>query len=159
MRRVGGVLETSSGYGLYFYTKTQFGNFALWLEWREQHNGDNSGVFIRTPGPAVADPLQQAVDQGHEIQIDDLGAPDGAAIHRTGAIYNLQGPSSFPVSPLGEWNTYLIEAAGNQITVTFNGVVVNTYTSTRQPSGYLALQMHDWPSRIQFRNLQIKTSP
>ena len=159
IRTVGGVFETLSGYGLYFYTKEQFANFALWLEWREQHTGDNSGVFIRTPGPAVPDPLQQAVDQGHEIQIDDLGAPDGAGIHRTGALYALQAPTAFPIKPLGEWNTYLIEADADAITVTLNGIQVTGFTSTREASGYLALQMHDWPSRIQFRNIQIRKLP
>jgi choline dehydrogenase-like flavoprotein len=156
MLRYGTVLETAGGYGLSFYTKEAFANFALWVEWRETHTGDNSGVFIRTPGTGVGDPLQQAVDQGHEIQIDDLGAPEGAGIHRTGAIYALQAPSSFPIRPLGEWNTYLITANGNQIDVTLNGIPINSYTSTRGTSGYLALQMHDFPSRVQFRNLQVK---
>ncbi len=157
--RFGAVLETAGGYGLYFYKKAQFANFALWVEWREAHTGDNSGVFLRTPGPAVANALQVAVDQGHEIQIDDLGAPDGAGVHRSAAIYALQGPTSFPVKPLGEWNSYLIEANGAHITVTFNGTVVNSYTSTRAASGFLGLQAHDSPSRVQFRNLQIKTLP
>ena len=159
MLRVGTVFETSGGYGLYFYTKEQFANFQLWVEWREAHTGDNSGVFIRTPGAAAANALQAAVDQGHEVQIDDVGAPDGAAIHRTGAIYALQGPSAFPMQPLGVWNTYLIEANGSQITVTLNGTQVNNYTSSRSPSGFVALQAHDFPSRIQFRNLQVKKLP
>ena len=159
MLRFGNVMETSGGYGLYFYTKEQFANFALWLEWREAGTGANSGVFIRTPSAAVANALQQAVDQGHEIQIDDAGAPDGAAIHRTGAIYALQAPSSFPVAPAGQWNTYLIEANGPQITVTLNGIQVTSYTSDRRGSGYLALQTHDFPSRVQFRNLQMKKLP
>jgi choline dehydrogenase-like flavoprotein len=155
----GDVMETAGGYGLYFYKREQFTNFALWLEWRETRTGDNSGVFIRTPGSGVANSLQQAVDQGHEIQIDDLGAPDGSAIHRTGAVYALQAPTSFPATPPGQWNTYLIEATGAQITVTLNGAIVNSYTSSRQGSGYLALQMHDVPSRVQFRSLQVKKLP
>ncbi len=43
--------------------------------------------------------------------------------------------------------------------MTLNGIQVTAYTSTRQASGYLAPQMHDWPSRIQFRNLQIRKLP
>jgi hypothetical protein len=159
MLRYGAVFEAAGGYGLYFYTKEQFSNFALWLEWREAHTGDNSGVFIRTPGPGVANALQAAVDQGHEVQIDDLGAPDGAAIHRTGAVYALQGPTSFPVKPPGQWNTYLLQANGAQIDVTLNGVPVNSYTSGRQATGYLALQIHGFPSRVQFRNLQVRKLP
>jgi len=159
MFRRGGVLETAGGYGLYFYTKDQLANFALWLEWRETRSGDNSGVFIRTPGPGVANALQQAVDLGHEIQIDDIGAPDRAGIHRTGAIYALQAPTSFPVKPVGQWNTYLIEASGTQITVSLNGMLVNSFTSNRELTGYLALQMHDFPTRIQFRNMEVKKLP
>lgn len=156
MLRRRAVLETAGGYGLYFYTREQLTNFVLWLEWREAHAGDNSGVFIRTPGPGVVNALQQAVDLGHEIQIDDVGAPDGAGIHRTGAIYALQAPTAFPVKPVGQWNTYLIKANGGQITVSLNGQQVNSYASSRATTGYLALQMHDFPSRIQFRNLQVK---
>lgn len=159
MLRRGAVMETSGGYGLLFYTKEQFTNFSLWLEWRETHTGDNSGVFIRTPGPGVANALQQTVDLGHEIQIDDVGAPDGAGIHRTGAVYALQAPTAFPVKPLGQWNTYLITANGPQIDVTLNGELVNSYTSSRERTGYVALQLHDWPSRLQFRNLQVKKLP
>src|SRR6266571_873660 len=159
MLKFGSVLETSGGYGLYFYIKEQLANFKLWLEWRETHSGDNSGVFIRTPGANVANALQGAVDQGHEVQIDDVGAPDGLAIHRTGAIYALQAPTSFPIQPVGIWNTYLIEANGGQVNVTLNGTLINSYASTRQSSGYLALQAHDFPSRIQFRNIQIKKLP
>ena len=99
------------------------------------------------------------MDQGHEIQIDDVGWPEGAGIHRTAAIYALQAPTSFPVKPLGEWNSYLIEANGPHIAVTWNGTLVNSYTSTRAASGFIALQAHDFPSRVQFRNLQIKALP
>ena len=61
--------------------------------------------------------------------------------------------------PLGEWNSYLIEANGQQISVTMNNILVNSYSSTRSPSGYLALQAHDFPSRIQFRSMRAKKLP
>jgi hypothetical protein len=60
---------------------------------------------------------------------------------------------------VGQWNTCLIEADGSQVNVTLNGVQVNSYTSTRQAAGFLALQMHDFPSRVQFRNLQVRRLP
>jgi len=40
-----------------------------------------------------------------------------------------------------------------------NGTHVNSYVSTRQGAGYFALQAHDFPTRVQFRNLQIKKLP
>ncbi|MDP8932179.1 MAG: DUF1080 domain-containing protein [Actinomycetota bacterium] len=94
-----------------------------------------------------------------EIQIDDSGAPDGAAIHRTGAVYPLQAPSSFPSAPIGRWNRYLIEANGPQITVTLNDMPINSDQSSRRLSGHIALQAYHFGSRLQFRNIQTKTLP
>jgi hypothetical protein len=53
----------------------------------------------------------------------------------------------------------MIEANGPRIRVTLNGQLVNDYQSTRQQTGYIALQAHDFLSRTQFRNLQIKKLP
>jgi choline dehydrogenase-like flavoprotein len=164
MRNYGQVLETFEAYGLSFYVKEQFKNFRLKLEWRVGRLDDNSGVYIRTPGPSVANALQEADNKGHEIQIDEIGFDSatnsgGHPEKRTGAIYNLQAPSGFPSNPVGVWNTYLIEANGAQITVRLNGQVVNVYTSTRQNSGFIALQAHHRTSRVQFRNLQIQKLP
>jgi hypothetical protein len=164
MRNYGQVLETFEAYGLSFYVKEQFKNFRLKLEWRVGRLDDNSGVYIRTPGPSVVNALQEADNKGHEIQIDEVGFDSatntgGHPEKRTGAIYNLQAPSAFPSNPVGVWNTYLIEANGAQITVRLNGQVVNVYTSTRQTSGFLALQAHHRTSRVQFRNLQIQKLP
>ena len=161
MTRLGSILETAGGYGLYCYINRTFGDFSLWLEWRETAVGDNSGVYIRVPDPtgvAPADALARADRKGHEIQIDDLGAgnPPGQGIHKTGAIYGLQAPTAFPMVPVGEWNTYLIEANGPNIRVTLNGQLVNGYTSDRPRSGLLALQVHGNPSKVAFRNLFVK---
>jgi hypothetical protein len=161
VRRVGSLLQTAAGYGLYWYTAEQFSNFRLWLEWRTEHAGDNSGVYIRIPDPSTPDALHQADITGHEIQIDDVGAgnPVGQAIHRTGAIYGLQAPSGFPGNGPGRWNSMLIEANGPHITVTINGQLVNDFISDRAGKGFIALQAHDWPSRVQYRNLQITALP
>lgn len=160
-RQYGALLESSGGYGLYFYTKAQFGNFVLRLEWRVARRDDNSGVFIRTPGASSGDPLNDAVTKGHEIQIDERGFDsatnsEGHAVKRTGAIYDLQAPSSFPSGPVGSWNRYEIEARDDTIRVTLNGTLVNVYQSTRQRSGYLAVQAYRPSSRVQFRNIRLK---
>jgi hypothetical protein len=159
MQRFGPVWETFGGYGLYWYIKEQFSNFILSLEWRVAHVRDNSGVYIRIPAPDVPNALGEADSKGHEIQIDEFGDPDGAGVHRTGAVYPLQAPNSFPSSPVGRWNTYLIQADGPLINVNLNGVPVNTFQSSRQGSGHIALQAHHFGSRVQFRNLQIKKLP
>ena len=164
LRDYGKVLETFEAYGLAWYLKEQFANFRLKLEWRVGRLDDNSGVYLRIPPPTVPSPLQEADTKGHEVQIDEIGFDSatntgGHPEKRTGAIYNLQAPTSFPSNPVGLWNTFLIEAIGPQITVTLNGQVVNVFQSNRQTSGYLALQAHHRTSRVQFRNLQVQKLP
>src|SRR5947209_7239603 len=164
MIHYGTVLESSNGYGLYFYAKEPFTNFILKLDWRVGRRDDNSGVFIRTPGAADPDPLNNAVSKGHEIQIDERGYDsatnsEGHPQKQTGAIYDLQAPSAFPSHGIGDWNTYLIEANGNTVRVTLNGQVVNVYQSNRHQTGFIALQAYKDTSRVQFRNIQIQRLP
>jgi choline dehydrogenase-like flavoprotein len=160
----GSVLESSNGYGLYFYTKEPFANFILKLDWRVGRRDDNSGIFIRTPGAVDPDPLNNAVGKGHEIQIDERGYDsatntEGHTQKQTGAIYDLQAPSALTSRGVGTWNTYLIAATGNTIRVTLNGQVVNVYDSNRQTSGFIALQAYKDTSRVQFRNIQVQKLP
>jgi len=164
MIHYGDVLESSNGYGLYFYTKEPFTNFILKLDWRVGRRDDNSGVFIRTPGASDPDPLNNAVSQGHEIQIDERGYDsatntEGHPLKQTGAIYDLQAPSTLASRGVGSWNTYVIEANGNNIRVRLNGQVVNDYRSNRQQTGFIALQAYKDTSRVQFRNIQVRKLP
>jgi choline dehydrogenase-like flavoprotein len=164
MIHYGTVLETSGWYGLYWYTKEQFSNFVLSLEWRISRREENSGIYIRIPAPNVANPLQAADAQGHEIQIDQRGfdsvtGTEGHPLKVTGAIYDLQAPSASTQVQIGDWNKYEIEATGSRIRVTLNGQLVNDYQSPRQQTGFIALQAHDFLSRTQFRGLTIKKLP
>ena len=164
MIHYGNVMETQGWYGLYWYVKEQFANFVLSLDWRISRREENSGVYIRIPAPTVANALQQADSQGHEIQIDQRGYDsvtntEGHSLKVTGAIYDLQAPSASTVVQIGAWNNYTIEANGSRIRVTLNGQLVNDYQSSRQQKGYIALQAHDFLSRTQFRNLQMKKLP
>jgi hypothetical protein len=164
MIHYGNVMETVGWYGLYWYTKEQFTNFVLSVDWRISRREENSGVYIRVPAPNVPNALQEADAKGHEIQIDQRGFDsvtntEGHPLKVTGAIYNLQAPSGSTQVQIGSWNNYLIEANGPRIRVTLNGQLVNDYQSTRQQTGYIALQAHDFLSRTQFRNLQIKKLP
>ena len=164
MIHYGSVMETSGWYGLYWYMNEQFGNFVLSLDWRISRREENSGVFIRIPAPDVADALKQADTLGHEIQIDPRGFDsvtntEGHPLKITGAIYGLQAPSASTDVPIGAWNTYLMEVDGPRIRVMLNGQLVNDYQSSRQQTGYIALQAHDSVSRTRYRNLQVKKLP
>jgi choline dehydrogenase-like flavoprotein len=163
----GNIIESIDGIGLLWYTAEEFDDFVLRIDWRASDITDNSGVFLRFPLLGSGDPANDwklAVTQGYEIQIDDRGVnPDtntlGDAAHQTGAVYALAPATQLASRPVGEWNTFEIEARGHQISVTLNGVAVSQYNGdgTRPLRGHIGLQNHHSGSRVQFRNVRIKT--
>jgi choline dehydrogenase-like flavoprotein len=161
------IIETVDGIGLLWFTRQEFTNFVLRLEWRASFPDDNSGVFIRFPALGNSDPANDwkiAVDQGYEIQIDDTGKnPDvnpntfHDPLHLTGSVYTLAPATRLASLPLGQWNSYEITAQGNRITVILNGQQVSQLNNaSRSPKGFIGLQNHHFGSRVQFRNLRIK---
>jgi choline dehydrogenase-like flavoprotein len=169
----GAILESTGGFGLLWYTREEFGDFVLTLEWRVFAKDDNSGVFIRFPALNSSSPQtdwQLAVARGYEIQIDDTGYnPDtnkqGDPTHKTGAIYSFAAPSAdAAVTPgSGQWNTYEIQAQGDKINVTLNGQhIITDFTvdSIRPLRGHIGVQNHSTAqktSRVQFRNIRIQS--
>jgi hypothetical protein len=160
------TIESEGGIGLLWYTKDEFSDFTLTVQWRSINLFDNSGVFIRFPVLGNANPSEDwklAVDQGYEIQIDDRGYDPntnttGSPLHTTGAVYQLAAASKLASKPLGQWNTFEIEATGPEIKVKLNGESVSHLTSPqgRPLKGHIGLQNHHPGSRVQFRNLFIK---
>jgi choline dehydrogenase-like flavoprotein len=171
---VDGTLEAVSGndIGLLWHTSPTPADFILKLDWRTWRPDDNSGVFVRFPHPnskGYNNTAYVGVDFGFEVQIDQLGQPDGADIHRTGAIYSFAGSSSMPVNPLGQWNSYEIRVQGQQYTVRLNGVDVTDFLfvvgsdaahpdrglpSTNAVPRFVGLQTHT--GRVAFRRIQIR---
>ena len=171
---VDGALEAVTGtdLGLLWHTTPTPPNFILKLEWRTLQADDNSGIFLRFPNPGGKNYDNTAfvgVDFGFEVQIDQLGQPDGAAIHKTGAIYSFVGATSMPVKPLGEWNSYEITVQAQHYKVKLNGVDVTDFQfvagsdaahpdrglpSTNANPRFIGLQTHT--GRVAYRNIQIK---
>jgi hypothetical protein len=145
-------------------------DYILRLEWRVFRSQDNSGVFLRFPDPdskGYLNPAWVAVHFGFEVQIDELGQPDGAAIHKTGAIYNepAQTLTLQSAKPPGQWNEYEIRVQGDSYTVFLNGIQVTQFNnphagrglaSTAKAPSYWGLQTYPG-QRVQFRNIRIKT--
>ena len=160
------IIESAGGIGLLWFTEEVFDNFVLHVEWRASDITDNSGIFIRFPTLGNADPANDwklAVDQGYEIQIDDRGInPDAGTqhdpLHQTGAIYGIAAASHLASKPVGQWNTFEIEARGQDIRVRLNGDMVSQLTAdgSRPAKGHIGLQNHHPGARVQFRNLQIE---
>lgn len=168
--RRGDVIESQPGttWGVYWCNEALPRNFVVRIEWLREENDDNSGVFVRFPNPDRAEEPNTALvaARGFEIQIDELGSPDGAPYHRTGAIYGERGQtfSLRPARPVGEWNLYEIEARGQDYVVRLNGAVVSRFenhdlrrgnaSSPGEPS-YFGVQAER--GHVQFRNLGIRT--
>jgi beta-xylosidase len=143
-------------YGLHWYTGRQYKNFTVRMQWKAEDLTDNSGVFVRFPDPG--DDPNVAVNQGHEIQINENPGGDP---QKTGAIYNADPANFRNARPVGEWNDYQITVVGQRYTVCLNGKVVNDYVSDkgRPLEGYIGVQNHDPESHVSFRNIRVKELP
>jgi hypothetical protein len=122
------------GIGLLVYTKEQFTDFILRLQWRSPTIHNNSGVYVRLPKERLKN-FDSALTSGYEVQIDNTGERPGDASsfpqafniphHQTGAIDPVHKSDSFPnpngkptkgtipTRSLGEWNDYEITVKGN----------------------------------------------
>jgi choline dehydrogenase-like flavoprotein len=167
-----GAFESQPGtdVGLMWLDRPTPPRYVLRLQWMTTAPDDNSGVFVAFPNPEGENYDNAAyvgVNFGFEVQIDNLGQPDGAPIHRTAAIYSFKGPTDGPVAvrPAGEWTDYEITVDGADFTVALNGSVVNRFhfagdpqsprrglASTPQEPRFIGLQTHT--GRVQFRNIQ-----
>ncbi|MDQ4072804.1 MAG: DUF1080 domain-containing protein [Thermoproteota archaeon] len=148
-------LKTYGGMGLLWYCTKMFRDFVLRLEWKVCRMADNSGIFVRFSDPQ--DEPCIAVNTGYEIQIDDVGQPDGNPIHMTGAIYSFKAPAKITSKPVGEWNRIIINVMGQRYTIIINNdTVVKDFVGNRLREGYIGLQNHDEQSIVCFRNIMIK---
>ena len=166
------VAQPGDDLGLLWSTVPTPADFLLRLEWRRTNYDDNSGVFIRFPDPdskGYDNTAYVGVHWGLEIQIDDTGHPDGAPLHTTGAIYEQpnQMLALVPSRPVGEWNTYEIEARGQRYTVRLNGTQVTqllyagdavrpdrALPSTPGDDRFIGLQTHT--GNVAFRAIEIR---
>lgn len=148
-------IVSNGGMGLLWYTKKQFRDFILRVEWKTSRMEDNSGVFVRFADPD--DDPWIAVNTGYEIQIYDAEPQDGNATHRTGAVYDFAPPSTTSASnESGEWNTFEIHAISQNYVVILNKKRITQFTGSRRLEGYIGLQNHDAKSQVSFGKITIR---
>jgi hypothetical protein len=178
------VAQPGSDLGLWFFADKGFGDFVLRMQFRIDSPGDNSGVFLRFHDPRLvpaglgdprvnADPAWIGVDTGFEAQIDETARPDGADMHRTGALYAI--PTTGPAAAAqtysrgsalqpGAWNDYEVTVSGDTYQIRLNGHLTSTYTNPdagrgvsadHDPgSGFIGLQQHT--GAVAFRAVRIQ---
>ena len=95
-----GNTEEEPSYGLHWFPDTSYKNFTVRLQWKAEDLTDNSGVFVRFPDPG--DDPDVAVNQGHEVQINENPGGDP---QKTGSIYNADPADAATPSPWASGTT------------------------------------------------------
>ena len=160
-----GLLQTTTGKGLLWFTKQKIGNATIKVVYKMSNEKGNSGVFIRIPiAPQTED---DAINKGIEVQIDNRDDD----WHSTGVLYSMTKAMARPYKKPGEWNTMEITLDGLRTIVKVNGVLVTDYDGTspvpekkksfepdrgpRPVEGYIAIQHHDENCVISFKEISV----
>jgi hypothetical protein len=145
-----GAAVANRGVG-YLVTKQDYADFELRVEfWADA--GTNSGIFIR-----CADRVKITAANCYEVNIWDQ-RPEPK--YGTGAIVDVATVSPMPKAA-GRWNTFLITAKGDHLTVTLNGQKTVDVRHPKHSRGPIALQqaqgvVKDSGDSIKFRKLEIR---
>lgn len=158
-----GLLETTTGNGMLWYTKEKIGNATLRVVYKMSNDKGNSGIFIRIPVEPKSE--GDGINKGIEVQIDNRDDD----WHCTGVLYSMTKAMARPYKPTGEWNTMEITLDGLRTIVKLNGVLVTDYDGVsavpekkkpyepdrgpRPVEGYIGLQHHDDNSVISFKEI------
>jgi len=167
-----GVMNLAHDSHGYLYTKKQFTNFELKIDFMVNDHA-NSGVFFRWADPA--DPVQT----GFEMQVLDSAGKNRPDKHDCGALYDVLAPSENTMKPAHEWNTAVITCRNSFVTISLNGTRVvrcdlSKYTQAHKNidgtdnkfdrplaewshTGHIGMQAHGgatWYKNIKIREIQ-----
>ena len=126
-----GLLKLTGG-SSHLFTKDEFDDFVVRIEWRAVKKGYNSGFFVR----------------GRQIQLAQGSAGMLFGSDRAGAVPKLHRPP-------GEWNEWEVTAVGTRLSLKVNGTLAWEIDDFKPPRGPVGIEAEG--HAIDFRNLQIKT--
>ena len=159
--------------GGYLWSKEQFGDFVLDLEFKVAP-GTNSGVIFRhQPDPEAKRYWWNGL---LEMQLLDSAGKAEPGMHDCGALYDMVAPKQNAMKPANQWNRVTITAKGSHIHIVMNCQEIidadlddwsepnknpdgtpNKYNNPMKDlsrSGHILLQEHGGP--VWFRNIYIK---
>ena len=149
----------------YLYTKRDYSDFVLKLEWRwpPGKKPGKGGVLIRMSGqhriwPQSLEAQLNAGSAGDFWGLVGYGLSGPAERMQTsdhkefGRLTNLKKTKTLEKPP-GEWNTYEIIAEGDTVTLVINGQQVNRATNCDLNPGRICLTSEG--SEIHFRNVEV----
>lgn len=155
----------STGKG-YVRTTTAYADYRLRVEWRWPGKPGNSGVMVNIVGPDVIWPkcIECQLANGHAGDFaffsDARGAEEIVSRNPSGVSTGrlARNAAAGPVEkPAGEWNVYEIVVAGDTITASVNGVLVNRLTGVKPSAGMIAFQAEG--AAIDFRRIELTPLP
>jgi hypothetical protein len=166
-----GMLVSLGTPGGHLITDEDFQNYRLALEYRFAGLPGNCGVLIHASTPRALYgmfPKSLEVQMMHEHAgdfwciVEDISVPEmenrrgpkenwGITEGKGRNIKNLTDDSEKPV---GEWNTMVVEAVGDEVKVWVNGVMVNHGKNCTTDKGQIAIQAEG--SEVEFRLIELK---
>lgn len=142
----------------WLYTRKDFGEFDLHLEWWTRAGG-NSGISLRDTSRAHHawganwDRNRTPSHIGYEIQISN-GYKDE---YPSGSVYLFDRARTGPQIK-DDWNAFDIESRKDMMRIHLNGQLVSQHAGdpARSKVGPIGLQLHDKDSFVMFRNIRIR---
>jgi predicted dehydrogenase len=134
--------------------RNDYRNFVLKLEFKLTGGAGNSGVQFRS----------KPVPGSHEVSgyQADIGEKYWGALYdesRRKRVLAEPDPLMLEKTDRSGWNSYVITAQGNHITLELNGIRTVNYIEEEpgiERQGFIALQVHSGPGiEVQFRNIEI----
>jgi type 1 glutamine amidotransferase len=143
-----GSLRAEGGKGA-LYAAKPYRDFALEVDFKVDNGSTDSGILLRADSTRA--------DAGYQIQIrqEPAGGPYERYQRMTGAVDGIAAPTHLATKPVGEWNHYRIEVAGQRYRVWLNGELVNDYFGTRAREGLVGLESPDTTPAVSFRNVRL----
>lgn len=150
----------------FLITEEIFGDYIMEVDIMINHESSNSGVMVRGQFDPSARNGQGLV-YGYQIESDPTERAWSGGLYdeaRRGWIYPLDlNPNAKSAFKIGEWNTYRIEAIGNEIKSWINGHEVAYVVDDMDTKGFIGLQVHaiydeaHASEKTSFRNIRIQT--
>ena len=165
-----GMLVSLGTPGGHLITNDEFQNYRLLVEYRFAGKPGNCGVLVHASTPRALYgmfPKSMEVQMEHNNAgdfwciVEDIRVPD-MEIRRgpeenwgitEGKGRNIKNLTDDSEKPVGEWNSMLIEAVGDEIKVWVNGDLVNHGFNCTASKGQIALQAEG--SEVEFRKLEL----
>ncbi len=150
----------------FLVSEEEYGDFILELDLKIEDLSSNSGVMARGQfDPAARE--GKGLVYGYQLEADPTDRAWSGGLYdeaRRGWLYPLDlNPEAKDAFKMGEWNTYRVEAIGNEIKSWVNGEEVAYVVDDTDARGFIGLQVHsirnpeDEGKKTYFRNVRIQT--